>query len=323
MKPWIVKLLLASLLATLSALSAGSAAFAAPSQPHRPASDIIASGGTHVVTASNTYHWMTDLTGFPSNLVEDPSSFVYVMDNLTPRWYEGDPTYVPADPHPIGVMFNTAEGHWNIFNEDGADMPLGATFNVLFLSGDPTVDTSSFGYGIHFLQQATSANISGSSTIISDPQFDGEPDAILMVTANLAPSWVVDAHPLGVWYNSATGHWAILHEDGTPIPLGATYNVQIMIPVPGYCCYIRYTATPTTIGPNYTFIPSPNGPADLAFVTPVQPTLCSFNKLVGKICSPGGLFDTSPLALGYPNGPPTIFNTDGATMSTGTSFFVI
>lgn len=34
------------------------------------------------------------------------------------------------NPHPIGVRYDTGGGEWRVFNQDGADVPVGATFHV-------------------------------------------------------------------------------------------------------------------------------------------------------------------------------------------------
>ena len=57
-----------------------------------------------------------------------------------------------------------------IFNEDGAQMPEGADFNVtVFPLGEPA-----------FVQRATSGNITENWTSIDAPRVNGDPNAILI-----------------------------------------------------------------------------------------------------------------------------------------------
>jgi hypothetical protein len=139
----------------------------------------------------------------------------------------------------------------------------------------------------------------------------------LFVTENWGASWTWDTHPLGVWYNPSTGHWNILHEDGTAIPQGATYNVLVT-------SAFRHTAAPINLGPNYTVLDdaqADNYVRSIWLVTPVHTTACR-GRPPWLTCFPSGPFDTSPLAMAYLYEQWTIFNTDNATMSTNTSFDV-
>jgi hypothetical protein len=54
------------------------------------------------------------------------------------------------------------------------------------------------------------------------------PNAILFVTPNINPgsiSGTYDPHPVGVRYDTGSGQWAILNEDGASMPLSAAFNV--------------------------------------------------------------------------------------------------
>lgn len=81
-----------------------------------------------------------------------------------------------------------------------------------------------------FIHVATAANSSANYTIISNTVCDGDPNAILLVTPNLAPSGlpvVYNNSPVGVWYNGT--HWTIFEENNaiTP-PAGAAFNVLVI-----------------------------------------------------------------------------------------------
>lgn len=57
----------------------------------------------------------------------DPHAMLFVTQNLNPP----DTGLTIYNPHPIGVFY--AGGNWQIFNEDLAAMPTGASFNVLVI----------------------------------------------------------------------------------------------------------------------------------------------------------------------------------------------
>ena len=79
-----------------------------------------------------------------------------------------------------------------------------------------------------FVHKATSGNINGYYTTISNPRTDGHPNAILWLTHNWNQDTMSETHPVGVFYSG--GHWAIYHEDGATMPVGAAYNVLVVTP---------------------------------------------------------------------------------------------
>jgi hypothetical protein len=127
---------------------------------------------------------------------------------VTPNWSVG---YV-YDTHALGVWYSG--GHWTIFHEDGTRIPTGASYNVL-VAFDPNIT---------FIQTATTSNSTGDWTEIDNPYYNNSPTHTPLITASFLGG-VYDTHALGVWYVLWDGRWAIFHEDQTPIPLGATYNL--------------------------------------------------------------------------------------------------
>jgi hypothetical protein len=150
----------------------------------------------------------------------------------------GNPVFVQAkwnaggvltfDTHPIGVWFNPGLG-WAIENEDGAPMPLGASFNVYMTSefgaaGSPSASSI-------FLDTVTTGQY---ITYLDDPTLNGNPSAQLMVTQDFdingymgAPS-IANPHQIGIWYDATAGKWTIYNEDRAPIPVGAEFNVMVV-----------------------------------------------------------------------------------------------
>jgi len=82
-----------------------------------------------------------------------------------------------------------------------------------------------------FIQHAEAGNTQAHITTISNPNCDGNPNAILVVTHNYTADTSAaryDTVPVGVYYDGV--HWTIYHEDhSTPI-LGHAYNVMVVKP---------------------------------------------------------------------------------------------
>jgi hypothetical protein len=125
------------------------------------------------------------------------------------------------NPHYVGVWYNTSLKEWAIFKEDKATMTSGVNFNVM-------VGSSASGGGTEFLQTTTSTNRSGNATSINNPATNGLPNGVLFVTHNFNPgsiSGTYNPDPIAVQYNTGSGEWAIVNEDGVTMPLQAAFNV--------------------------------------------------------------------------------------------------
>jgi hypothetical protein len=87
-----------------------------------------------------------------------------------------------------------------------------------------------------FVHRATSDNIEPGNThrtTITHPMTDGDPNAILILTPNYNPSQtgnILDAHPVGVFYNSLLSKWQIFHEDLAAIVVNDAWNVLVVKP---------------------------------------------------------------------------------------------
>jgi len=143
---------------------------------------------------------------------QNPNAGVFITQNITPN---GNGQQFNA--HPVGVWFENSS--WAIFNED--DMPLEqqSAFNVWI----PKNANESF------VQQATTANISGSGTAINNPLVNNNPSVVLLVTQNWNPGGnggVFDPHPIGVTYDN--GSWVVFNEDGAVMPPQASFNIHVL-----------------------------------------------------------------------------------------------
>jgi hypothetical protein len=80
------------------------------------------------------------------------------------------------------------------------------------------------------LQAATTANISGDSTFISNSKTTGNPNAVVFETPNWDPNGsggTYDRVATGVWWADANGNAAVFNEDGSAMPLNAAFNLII------------------------------------------------------------------------------------------------
>jgi hypothetical protein len=85
-----------------------------------------------------------------------------------------------------------------------------------------------------FIHRATATNIITNFTVITNPNSDGDPNAILFVTPNWNPGGVggvYNNHPIGVFFcQRCSNKWAIFNQDFAAIPLNAAFNVMIVKP---------------------------------------------------------------------------------------------
>jgi len=149
-----------------------------------------------------------------SALNNNPSAMLMV----TPNWNPGDNGSDVYNNHPIGVYYTGS--NWAIFNQDGASMPTGASFNLHILSPGAS----------SFVQTATSSNSAGDYTTINASLANNQPNAIVLATPNWNPgnngADVYVNHNIGVWYTGSG--WAIFDQDGVSIPANASFNVEIL-----------------------------------------------------------------------------------------------
>jgi hypothetical protein len=174
---------------------------------------------------------------------------------------EGEEEAPPSD-HNIGVWYDEGVRRWTIFNQDLADMPQGASFDVHVLSDEAA-----------FVHQATAENTVEDETYLNDPLTNANPDASLSVTQNWNPGGVGGAyndHPVGVRYDADVKQWVIFNEDGEAMPEGAAFNVTVF-PL-GEPTFVQ-RATSGNITENWTSIDDPlvNGdPNAILFAIPRQ-----------------------------------------------------
>lgn len=202
--------------------------------------------------------------------IEDQSTFIdHPALNLNPNaiflvthnWDVG----IGSSPgiyndHPIGVYYNAFYGKWAVFNEDIANMPTGAAFNVFIPNAGAHV----------FVHTATVSNITSNWTAIDHPLLNNNPNAIVLVTQNWNPGGTggtYNNHHIGVWYNTILQKWAVFNQDSAPMPVDASFNVVVTGPAVAFV----HKATTQNLSNHTTFISHPkinNNPNAIVVVTP-------------------------------------------------------
>jgi hypothetical protein len=242
----------------------------------------------HDVTQSNTSagSHVTRLEDAAINA--NPDAMLYVTANWNPPGQSG-----VYNNHPIGVWHNGSQ--WTIFNEDFADMPMGASFTVRVGGG--------------FLHEANASNIASHITYIDNPLTNNNPTARLTVTQNWGPGnapGVYVNHDYGVWYNGS--QWAIFNQDFAPMPDGATFNILVG---EGFV----HKASNANVTGHQTIIDNPltNGRPDARLI-------------VTQNWNPdgvGGTYNNHTVGVWYNGSKWVIFNEDFAAMPKPAAFNVV
>ena len=302
----VVLLLVASLSLTAFFLSR-TIVFAHTAHLQHPHSGSGAVVYTHIATTANSTGNWTELDNKATN--SNPKAIVIVTPNRSPAsGHQG-----VVDNHAIGVWYDAMAGRWAIFNQDLAPIPNGAAFNVYAVPG--VLDGGTVEAAV--IHVATSSNSQANWTEIDDLVTNNNPNAFVNATLNWNPGGkggVFDNHPIGVWYNNATGRWAIFNEGSmAAIPNGAAFNLLLDTPIVNGVFLHQATASNTT--GDHTVINSSftNGKTgEIVFVTP------NFNP-AGK----GGVYEDHNIGVFYGNGKWAIFNEDGKAMLNQPAFDVL
>jgi len=122
----------------------------------------------------------------------------------------------------FGVWYDPLSHRWTIFLEDPtANFVLND--DIYFWGID---DSCASGITFHASHVASVANTAGNVTYLDEIPGIHRPATILLVTqlwSSAAP--VYNDHPIGVWFDTYAGYWAIFNEDLAPMPLGARFMV--------------------------------------------------------------------------------------------------
>jgi Tol biopolymer transport system component len=198
----------------------------------------------HRANGSNTSSHITTIDHPLAN--NNPNAILLVTQNWNPGGAGG-----VYNNRPIGVYYNGSR--WNIFNQNFAAMPAGASFNVEIRNPGPTA----------FVHRATAANTGSNVTIIDNPISNNSPSAMLMVTPNWNPpgsSGVYFNRNFGLLYvgfpDTGAG-WAISTQDNANMTIGPAFNVKVVVARANN--KIVFAGDPGEGGPDEIYLMNPDG----------------------------------------------------------------
>jgi hypothetical protein len=260
-----------------------------------PAGPVKETTFVHVASGSSIIGNVTNLSNPVLN--GNPNAVVFVTPNWSPSTAAGG----VYDNHPIGVYYYG--DHWAIFNQDLADIPSGAAFNVHAWSA-PTATV--------VVHVAGPDNIVGDWTGVANAGTTGKSGAFVWETPNWsppsAPGGIYNNHPTGVYYTGST--WAVYNEDKQGMPTGAAFNVAIGSK--GARAAFSHTAAAGNSSGDYTDLDNAttNGhPGALLFVTPTWHN---------------SVYNARNIGVWYHEGKWSIFNQDETSaIPAGASFNVV
>ena len=166
-----------------------------------------------------------------------------------------------------------------------------------------------------FVHRSDEKNSRGDYTYLSDPNIDGDPNAVVLVTPTPDQESTGDGiydHNVGVWYEPEAQRWAIFNQDRVAVPAGTTFQVV----VPGGPEKYVHRAGSGNIDENSTYLDDPlvNGkPGAILSVTQ------NWNPGGGS-----GTYNDHPVDVRYDAGRQqwAIYNTDDSAMPDGAAFNV-
>jgi hypothetical protein len=192
------------------------------------------------------------------------------------------------NPHPFGVRYDEAQGHWHLENTNGTSIPSGTAF---------TVKVDRFAATVH---EATEANsYYGYITRVDDPAANRNPRATLIVTQN--NNGRANPHNIAVWYDPWAERWTIFNQDGANI-VGSRFNVKVLGFAEGSVLTIGGSSEH-----NWSNISPWTDPGRLLLATPNSTT--------------GAVYD-HPIGTWWTGDNWAVYNDDVAPMSPGAAFNV-
>lgn len=171
-----------------------------------------------------------------------------------------------------------------------------------------------------YMHTSTSANSAGDYTLLDNPVTNSNPHAVVFVTANWNPGGVYtnfDNRNVGVWYDAWAGKWGIFNEDGSSMPIGASFNVYALPAVSSYGILIQTVTGANTLAGYITVIDdsSLNGNPSASF-------------LVTQDWNPGGgagVYNNHAIGAWYDSALSkwTIYNEDRTALPAAASFNIV
>jgi sortase A len=178
-----------------------------------------------------------------------------------------------------------------------------------------TATTSGQAMDTAFVHRSDEKNSRGDYTYLSNPNIDGDPNVVVLVTPTPDQKSTGDGiydHNVGVWYEPQAHRWAIFNQDRVAVPDGTTFQVV----VPGGPEKIVHRAESGNIDENSTYL-------DDSLVNGKPGAILS----VTQNWNPGGgsgTYNDHPVGVRYDAGRQqwAIYNTDDSEMPDGAAFNV-
>lgn len=247
--------------------------------------DSIASAAIHTASSGNVSGNRTTLSDIRLNA--KPGAFLYVTANFNPGGGSGF-----FNDSQLGVLFNTSLNRWQIFNENGAAMPVGAKFNYWVPNTNGSI--------VHTVTAAS---------IRSDLPHVSLLTSITDANPNLRPivqqREVTNNHAVGLWFAPDTKRWYVYNEDKAPMPVGAKFNV-VLSSFGGF----THVSSSTNIFDNSTQLVNPN--------LDNQPTA----QFIVTHNFAGGVYLTKAIGVWFEGTHWNIFNQDRSAMQANLTFHI-
>lgn len=153
--------------------------------------------------------------------------------------------------HPVGAYYYA--GHWHIFNQDHATMPMDAAFNVFVPNHS-------------FVHVASADSRSGHITYLGT-SLPADAERRVFVSQNWSEHGIYNPNAIGVYF--AGSEWGIFNQDITrPMPNQAAFNVASYLP--GALGVIQHSTNASNSSDNFTVLDHPwlnNNPHALIQIT--------------------------------------------------------
>lgn len=251
----------------------------------------------HITAEANLNQHQTTLISEPDGssplLTSNPNAMVFLTRNVSAS------TATHAESY--GVYYTGVS--WNIFNQNVFNMmPAGVAFNAQVMGKGDSVF-------VHTVTEDNRPDDFTQFTVINHPLLNGDSDAseILIVM----PTWngVYNDNEIGVYYDPSKARWTIFNQDADIMPIGATFNVQIIRDAD---TGIRHQVTAeNTVSTSKTLIDNIflNNSPNVQFI-------------VTQNWSLGGVYNDHPIGVEYDGTTNRwmIVNLDGAAMPVGAGF---
>ncbi len=209
--------------------------------------------------------------------------------------------------YPSGVVYNTSQERWFIFNEVDEDIPSGTSFNVYVAPVGPA----------GFVHTTTVSNRAFNYTVINQSDLNNDPQALAFVVhcnCDPQPGAVNYDHYFGVWY-TGNNRWSIFSQD-----TGYTMETGIFFKV--------FAAQPSTNAFTHVVTEANRNGETTLLNHPLARGRPDAVMVVTQNYSPyggGGHYNDHPIGVAYSTDVDTwvIFNEDGAAMPLNTAFNVL